>query len=330
MRSIFFLFLMLLAACQQAHDSAESNEAVSPYIATAVGRIDSHEEARQLAAQVDGVIGEIFVQRGDFVRREQPLLRISCAPRLAAIAARSAMTEQMQASADTVSDGPRQEEIDASYAALDAARARLRDSEDRLSRAEALREKGFVTKRELEALGNARAIGSADVTAALARQKMLTSGSRPSEIAAARAASRAAYADERAAHAAAEQCMLRSPIDGRVLQILRQAGEFSAASQGQPLIVVGDISKVIVRAEINERDAAAIRVSQPVAVWVEGKNEKWRGRVTNLASIMGRRSARSLDPTDRFDRDVREALITFDGLQPPPLVGLRVTVGLMK
>ena len=57
---------------------------------------------------------------------------------------------------------------------------------------------------------------------------------------------------------------------------------------------------------------------------------RWRGRVTSLSSVMGRRSARSLDPTDRFDRDTRDAVISFDGPAPPALVGLRVMVGILR
>ncbi len=48
-----------------------------------------------------------------------------------------------------------------------------------------------------------------------------------------------------------------------------------------------------------------------------------------LANVMGRRTARSLDPTDRFDRDTREALIGFEQGSPPPLVGLRVMAGFL-
>ena len=125
-----------------------------------------------------------------------------------------------------------------------------------------------------------------------------------------------------------EQCTLRSPIDGQVLQILRREGEFSGASQGVPLIVVGDVSRLIVRAEINERDVAAARVGGTVDVWLDGSNQRWHGRITEIAGVMGRKSARSLDPTDRFDRDMREAFVTIDGPMPPALVGLRVMVGL--
>ena len=320
----------MLAACQQAQGSQQSESVRSPYFATAVGRVDSQNEARQLVAEVDGVIEAVLVQRGEAVKKGQPLLRISCAPRIEALGARLAAAAQAQASADTVIAGPRREEIAGADAELSAARAGLQDAEDGLRRAEALKEKGFVTRRELETRANGRAAAAAKVTAATAHRDMLVNGPRSSEIATARAASRAAQAEGQVASAVASQCVVRSPIDGRVLQIMRQPGEFSAASQGLPLIIVGDMSQLMVRAEINERDAAAVRTGQSATVWVEGQRERWKGRVIHLASVMGRRTARSLDPTDRFDRDVREALIAFDGTQPPELVGLRVTVGLSR
>jgi HlyD family secretion protein len=77
-----------------------------------------------------------------------------------------------------------------------------------------------------------------------------------------------------------------------------------------------------------EQDAAAVSVGQRAQVWIDGSGERWAGRVTHVSGLMGRRSARSLDPTDRFDRDVREVFVTLDDGSAPPLVGLRVTVGL--
>ncbi len=140
----------------------------------------------------------------------------------------------------------------------------------------------------------------------------------------------AAEANARAAHSARDQCALRSPINGQVLQILKRQGEFSGASQGQTLAIVGDLSRLIVRAEVNERDAAAIRSGQSVEIWTDWEKRHWKGRVTELASVMGRRSARSLDPSDRFDRDIREVFIAIDDPRPPTLVGLRVTVGFVQ
>ncbi len=322
-----FTPFLLLAGCTNAH-SADTPP--SPWIATAVGRIDSADESRQLVAAVDGVVAQIYVARGETVVRGQPLLRVSCDPRETEIATRAADAARAAASADTVDDGARFEEIAAARADTEASRSVARNQQQRLDQARALIERGFVSKRELDARTNERDGAEAALRAAEARLNRLHNGARRSERAEKHAEAAMAHSAVRTARAVAEQCTLKSPVNGRVLQILRREGEFSGATAGTPLIVVGDVSRLMARAEINERDAALVRPGQAAEIWVEGQPKRWAGRVTHLASVMGRRSARSLDPTDRFDRDVREAFVAFDGAAPPALVGLRVTVGLKR
>jgi hypothetical protein len=85
---------------------------------------------------------------------------------------------------------------------------------------------------------------------------------------------------------------------------------------------------MIAKAEITDRDAWSVRQGMAADIWVDGSAQRWRGRVVALSGQMGRKTARSLDPSDRFDRDTREAWIAFDGPPPPAVVGLRVYVGL--
>ena len=326
--SLPLLALTLLSGCGVAQGSPEP--AKSPFVATAVGRIDSAEESRHLVAATDGVIAELFVTRGQQVHKGQALLAVECAPREQAVGVRSAAMTQASAAALTVREGARSEEIAAAAAQVEAATAMREDASDRLTRTRGLIDQGFITKREVEARENALAAARAEAVAAGAKLAMLRNGSRGSEIAEADAGARAAAAETGVARALADQCTLRSPVDGTILQILRREGEFSGASQGTPLLIVGDLSHLIARAEISERDAMNVKAGKRALIWVDGQPTKWKGHVTHLASVMGRRSARSLDPTDRFDRDIREVFISFDGAPPPPLVGLRVTVGLLK
>lgn len=318
--------LLLLASCGSAQGAHVPLP--SPWVATAVGRIDSADESRQLVAAVDGVIAQVFVARGQTVVRGQPLLRVVCDPRATEVATREADAARAAASADKVDEGARSEEIAVASADVEAARSVARNQQQRLDQATALIERGFVSKRELDARTNERDAARAGLNAAGARLDQLHHGARRSERAEKHAEAAMTNAAVRTAHALARQCILNSPIDGQVLQILRREGEFSGASAGTPLMVVGDVSRLIARAEINERDATLVRPGQTAEIWVEGRPERWAGHVTHLASAMGRRTARSLDPTDRFDRDVREAFVAFDGAGPPALVGLRVTVGL--
>ena len=73
-----------------------------------------------------------------------------------------------------------------------------------------------------------------------------------------------------------------------MLQVLHCKGEFSGASQGAPLLVVGDLSQRIARAVIGERDAAMIALGQVAEIWIEGEGQRWRGHVTGRSNIMGR------------------------------------------
>ena len=320
---------VLLAACGQARGASESPAQPLPWAATAVGRIDGEEEARHLVASADGVISRVLVDRGDRVIAGQPLMVIDCAPRLADAQARRADAARADRAAGTVSSGTAADRTIA-RAEVDGAAALLANEDAQLQRAQDIYQRGFLSRSGYDAKVQARAAAEAKLRAAAARLTDLDQGRRPAEVAEASSAAFAARAQANAAAKLADQCVVKSPTSGVVLQILRREGEFSGASQGAPLIVVGDLSRLIVRAEIGERDAAQVHPGQRAEIWIDGGSQRWPGRVTHVASIMGRRSARSLDPTDRFDRDIREVFITFDSSTPPALVGLRVTVGLLK
>ncbi len=324
------LAVMLLSGCDTAQGTGATSVIRSPYVATALGRIDAAQEARQLVASVDGVITDLLVERGELVGVNQPLLRVDCGPRASSVRVAAAQSAQMSASARTIREGARSEEVAVAQAQLDAATAAETDAKDRLDRTSSLISNGFVTQREVEARQNGLTAASAAVAEARAQLDLLQNGSRASDIAASNAAARAARAETGVALAMADQCILRSPVAGTVLQIMRREGEFSGASQGTPLITVGSLDRMIVRAELNERDAMHARIGQSVDVWVDGRRGKWRGRIEQMSAVMGRRTARTNDATDRFDRDVREAYVAFDEAAPPQLVGLRVTVGLLK
>lgn len=319
----------LVAACGQARGASDAPAQPLPWVATAMGRIDSEDEARHLVASADGVISRVLVNRGDRVSAGQPLMEIDCAPRQAEAQARRADAAQADRAAGTAASGSAAD-LAVARAGVDGAAAQLANEDAQLRRAQDIYQRGFLSRSGYDAKVQSRAAAEANLRAAKARLTDLEHGRRPAEIAEASTAASAAHAHAKAAAKLADQCLVKSPISGVVLQILRREGEFSGASQGTPLLVVGDLSHLVVRAEIGERDAALVRPGQRAEAWIDGGGQRWPGRVVRVASIMGRRSARSLDPTDRFDRDIREVFISFDGTAPPALVGLRVTVGLLK
>jgi HlyD family secretion protein len=320
---------LLLVACAEAKGSSGLLESRSPWIATAVGRVDSANEARHLPAATDGILAKVFVRRGDQVTAGQPLIDIDCSPLVAEAEAREADAARAASASRAMAIGTSADR-EIARAAVDAAIAELSNEEGQLRRADDIYRRGFLSRSGYDTRVQRHVAAQSALRSAKARLDDLESGRRTAELVEASAAAKAARYQATRSAALVEQCTVRSPIAGQVLQIMRREGEHSGASQGVPLIVIGDLSHLVVRAEVGERDAARIRTGQRAEIWIDGNSRHWSGTVTDTARIMGRRSARSLDPTDRFDRDIREVFIAFDGPAPPALVGLRVTVGLLK
>jgi HlyD family secretion protein len=129
-----------------------------------------------------------------------------------------------------------------------------------------------------------------------------------------------------AARARLEKMTLRAPLDATVLQVNAKVGEWSAPSLTQPLLLLGDVSALRVRAELDEARFGEIKVGQAVMLRpVDFRGREFAGKVSFIAAIVepGRTDARQ--PSDPIDANVAEVLV--DLTEPSPLVaGMKVDV----
>jgi HlyD family secretion protein len=96
-----------------------------------------------------------------------------------------------------------------------------------------------------------------------------------------------ARAELRAAQAALEQTRIRAPIAGTVLKVNVRPGELAVPSTEQPLVMMGDLSALRVRAQVDEQDVAQIKVGQPVLVRTTAfPGKEFPGAVSSIAPII--------------------------------------------
>ena len=322
--AIAALALLALAGCQ----AGEAATPVAPrHVASAQGRLDAASETRWLAAEIDARIIGVPVMEGQRVRAGEVLVTLACSDREAAADAAAARARAAAAEARLVAAGPRMEVRDEAHARLAAADADLQDARDQDARARALLAGGWISQRRIEQVAAGLDAAVARRAAAAAALAAVDAGARPDERTAAAALAAAATAAARQSAAEADRCLIHAPIAGTVLRILRREGEFSGAGSASPLIAIADVSRLLVRAEVLDRDAARVRPGMIADVWLDEQPGRWTGRVIDGAGLVGRRTARSLDPADRFDRDIREVRVQLDGPAPSALIGLRVNVG---
>lgn len=142
------------------------------------------------------------------------------------------------------------------------------------------------------------------------------------DLEAARARRESARAEVRRLEALVEKTEIRAPIDGVIIERLAHPGE--TAAPGTPLVTIADLSRTRVEAEVDEFDAARVRVGGAAGVTAEGYDGKqWRGVVEDIPDAV---TSRRLKPQDTSKPvDTRVLLVKVALGEPTPLkLGQRV------
>ncbi len=138
------------------------------------------------------------------------------------------------------------------------------------------------------------------------------------------AALAAARSELAVADAASERAHIRAPRDGTVLQLSAMPGESVAPSPENVLLVLGDVSGLRVKAEIEERDVGKVRLAQGIVVRSDAfPGRDFEGKVAAFSQALGPSKLGQKGPRKMNDVDVLEVTIELIG-QTPLLPGMRV------
>jgi multidrug efflux pump subunit AcrA (membrane-fusion protein) len=289
------------------------------------GRVEPRGRESPVSAEVPGLVHAILVREGQQVAQGTPLVQLDNAVEEAAAAAARAELESERANLQRILAGARPMERTAAEADARAAHAKAAFSDDTLRRLEPLGRTGAATPQEIEKARREADFDRASAAAADERAHLLESGSRHEDIQVARARAEAAAARYAQAQAALAERTVLAPLAGTVLSIPAQAGEYFTPQSSAPLVILGDLGRLRVRMEVDERQIA--RVHLGARAWVTADafgTQRFPGRVVDVGHRMGRKKIQTDLPTDRVDTDVLEVLIDLD--EPGPLLpGLRVT-----
>ncbi len=113
----------------------------------------------------------------------------------------------------------------------------------------------------LEAVGDPRAIAAEDLA------------TRRSDVLVAEAQLDASKAAIEQTHALLERLCVRAPRDGTVLQVNTRAGEYASPSTASSPVVIGDIERLQIRADVDEQLAPRVREGARAVATLKGDSE---------------------------------------------------------
>lgn len=128
-----------------------------------------------------------------------------------------------------------------------------------------------------------------------------------------------------------ERLTVRAPVDGQILQLKVHLGEFApvaAAAAGQPpLILLGDVTRLHVRVDVDENDAWRVRAGALATGYLRGnKNIKTPLIFVRFEPYVVPKRSLTGDSTERVDTRVLQVIFGFTRGELPIFVGQQMDV----
>ena len=237
----------------------------------------------EVSFKVPGRVVERSVSEGESVKAGQSVARLDTSELAQEVALRSAEVRAAEASLAELVTGSRPEEIAQSEAVVRRMQADVARARADFKRLKKLYEQDNVSGQDYDAAKSAVEVTTAKLGEAQEQLRLVQKGPRIEKVERARAQLQQAKEALALAETRLGYATLTSPLTGVVLSHNIEPGEFVAP--GTPIVTVGDLAHVWLRAYIDETDLGRVKVGQVVKVTADTYPDKvYEGRVSFIAS----------------------------------------------
>ena len=292
--------------------------------AVAPGLVEPRSGEIKVAAPVIGGISEVMVQSGDKVIADEPLIRLDDEGARARVATSQAQVEMRKRARNDQGAGKA---------------ADRRKAEDGVAEAEAA---VVQTRDSFDAAVKAKRSSGSDTDLAAARTAWSGAQERLSQKrvqlhkldddpdtplpTANEGQLNVARGELRSAFAELEKLTIRAPAASTVLQVNAKVGELASPTAPQAPVLLGDLTGLRVRAEVDERDVGKIKLGGKAVVRADAfRGREFAGKVVSIAPLVQPARINSPGSRNLSDFSVTDVLIELSD-PGPLLVGMKVDV----
>jgi HlyD family secretion protein len=303
-----------------AVDSAQDD----PVVLNATGYIVAHHEI-QVASKVSGKVAWIGVDEGSVVKKGEVLVRLDDTEYLAQDEQAKGNLANLEAKLLELEHGSRPQEITQAEANLVQAQADLTNSKNAFERSSALFSGGIISRQDFDnAQFNYQNL-QAKVNSLKQAYLLVEKGPRQEEIDAMKgqveqASGLLAYDEDQE-----NNTVIRSPIDGRVLERAVEQGEYvtngfvgDKGAKGY-VVTLADLNDLQVELDIAENDFSRIHMGSKAVVTTDAfPDRKYDGQSVEISPIANRQKAtvqvkvQILHPDDHLRPDMNASVAFVD------------------
>jgi HlyD family secretion protein len=315
-----------LGSIPETVSAVEAATSRSTIIAASPGRVEGASEPVEVGAAADGVIQSVLVKEGQFVERGAMLAQIACLDVQAELQQAMADHDAAQQRLSRLLAGSRPEEREFAAQKVKTAKAVLAEASKYYERIKPLAAEDAIPQVSLDKARRDFEVAQSQVEESLRNQRIVDASPMKEDAARAGAEVSSAAARVHMIQEKLNKYLVRAPISGTITRSFAKPGESFSTIMPKPLFTISDVSLRRVRAQIDERDIAMVKIGQMVEITAEAfPGRTFKGTVAHVYPALGRKTVVTGDPAEKTDRDVLEALISLksDALALP--LGLRVS-----
>lgn len=280
-----------------------------------------------LRTERQGRIQAILKRAGERVSKAEPLILLDDATAVALVDIRRADLALAQANLAKLRAWDRPEARAKVKAGLDRAQARLDRAARELERVQGLFDRSVAPETELITAIEEKRLAEASVEESKQTLSISEAGPTAEEVHVAEARVEQAESALRMARTELALHTIRSPLDGHVIYRHLEPGEVVDPESPLPILSLGNLDDIRLRAEVDEADIQRVHVGQRIEATAEAFAARtFTGRVVHLEPLMGRKTIRTERTTEQQDTKVREVIIELAPGTPPLPIDLQMTV----
>jgi HlyD family secretion protein len=294
----------------------------------AAGLVEASSENIAISTPVAGLVTTVHARAGDRVRAGDRLFSLDDRDLRAELVVRQATLEVARQRLAHLVAQPRPEEVPPAEAKLREAEAALSDAEMQLQLIERVTDRRAIREEDLNrrrfAVDSARARRDTARTAL----NLVKAGAWTPEIETARAEVRLAEAQVQRIRTDIDRLTVRAPVAGAILQANVRPGEYAQSGPlATPLMLLGSVDRLHVRADIDEQDAWRIKTDAPAMAAVRGNARLTVPiRFVRFEPYVVPKRALSGATSERVDTRVLQVIYRLDNAAFPLYVGQQLDV----
>lgn len=295
------------------------------YVAGA-GLVEASTENLAIGTLVPGVVVKLHVDVGSEVKKGDPLFKVDSRDLDAELAVREVAVLQAQRTIDRLKQQPRAEDLpplEANVAALEATRSNAQRELDRLTRLGGSAGADELDRARWNLIG-----ADARLEQSKAELARIKAGAWKPDIDIAEAQLKAAQKQVEAIRVEIERRIVRSPIDGTVLQLNIREGEYApAGTVSTPLMLLGDIRTMHIRVDVDENDAWRVQPNRPARASIRGNSDLATDlRFVRIEPFVIPKRSLTGESSERVDTRVLQIIYAFDAKNLPVYTGQQMDV----